>query len=146
MAFELEITPRFRDIDSLGHVNNAVYLTYMEEARTRYYMKTADRKRLEELDFIFASAKVDYRSPIEWGEVVVVRVWPTRIGTSSFTLRYEMRVTGDGRLVAEAGSVQVAYDYAAKKSTPIPAGFRRALEAELASTRRGAHGASPGPP
>ena len=135
MTFELEITPRFRDIDSLGHVNNAVYLTYMEEARTKYYMKTASRKRLEELDFIFASAKIDYRSPIVWGETVVVRVWPTRIGTSSFTLRYEMRVKEGDRLVAEAESVQVAYDYTAKKSTPIPAGFRRALEAELPVTR-----------
>src|SRR2546426_2856107 len=135
MAFELEITPRFRDIDSLGHVNNAVYLTYMEGARTKYYMKTANRKRLEELDFIFASAKIDYRSPILWGEVVVVRVWPTRIGNASFTLAYEMRVKGDGRLVAEAESVQVAYDYAAKKSTPIPSAFRKALERELPATR-----------
>ena len=135
MAFELEITPRFRDIDSLGHVNNAVYLTYMEEARTKYYMKTANRKRLEELDFIFASAKIDYRSPIVWGETVVVRVWPTRIGTSSFTLRYEMRVKEADRLVAEAESVQVAYDYALKKSTPIPPAFRRALEGELPATR-----------
>ena len=131
MAFELEITPRFRDIDSLGHVNNAVYLTYMEEARTKYYMKTANRKRLEELDFIFAGAKVDYLSPIEWGEVVVIRVWPTRIGTSSFTLAYEMRSKGEGRLVAEAESVQVAYDYAAKKSKPIPDAFRKALHAEM---------------
>ena len=131
MAFELEISPRFRDIDSLGHVNNAVYLTYMEEARTKYYMKTANRKRLEELDFIFAGAKVDYLSPIEWGEVVVIRVWPTRIGTSSFTLAYEMRSKGEGRLVAEAESVQVAYDYAAKKSKPIPDAFRKALHAEM---------------
>src|SRR5439155_6266113 len=115
MAFELEITPRFRDIDSLGHVNNAVYLTYMEEARTKYYMKTANRKRLEELDFIFASAKVDYRSPIEWGEVVVIRVWPTRIGTSSFTLAYEMRIKGEGRLVAEAESVQVGDGYGSRE-------------------------------
>src|SRR2546422_10301242 len=107
----------------------------MEEARTKYYMKTASRKRLEELDFIFASAKIDYRSPIVWGETVVVRVWPTRIGTSSFPLRYEMRVKEGGRLVAGAESGQVGYDYTAKKSTPIPAGFRRALEAELPVTR-----------
>jgi len=112
-------------------VNNAVYLTYMEEARTKYYMKTANRKRLEELDFIFASAKVDYRSPIEWGQVVVIRVWPTRIGASSFTLAYEMRLKGEGRLVAEAESVQVAYDYAARKSKPIPDAFRAALRAEM---------------
>jgi acyl-CoA thioester hydrolase len=135
VAFELEITPRFRDIDSLGHVNNAVYLTYMEEARTKYYMQTAQTTRLDEIEFILASAKVDFRSPIAWGETVVIRVWPTRIGTSSFTLGYEMRVKGEGRLAAEAESVQVAYDYATKKSTPIPAPFRRALEAELPATR-----------
>ena len=135
MAFELEITPRFRDIDSLGHVNNAVSLTYMEEARTKYYMQTARTKRLDEIEFILASAKVDFRSPIAWGETVVIRVWPTRIGMSSFTLGYEMRVKGDGRLAAEAESVQVAFDYAAKKSKPIPATFRRALEAELPATR-----------
>src|SRR2546426_10237757 len=115
MVFELEITPRFRDIDSLGHVNNAVYLTYMEEARTKYYMKTASRKRLEELDFIFASAKIDYRSPIVCGETGVVRVWPTRIGTSSFTLRYEMRAEEGDRLVAGGESVQVAVEHTAKK-------------------------------
>jgi acyl-CoA thioester hydrolase len=135
VAFELEITPRFRDIDSLGHVNNAVYLTYMEEARTKYYMRTAKATRLEELDFVLASAKVDFRSPIAWGETVVIRAWPTRIGTASFTLGYEMRVKGDGRLAAEAESVQVAYDYAAKKSKPIPPNLRRALEAELPATR-----------
>ena len=135
MVFELEITPRFRDIDSLGHVNNAVYLTYMEEARTKYYMQTARTTRLDEIEFILASAKVDFRSPIAWGETVLIRVWPTRIGTSSFTLGYEMRVKGDGRLAAEAESVQVAYDYAAKKSKPIPSDFRRALEAELPATR-----------
>ena len=135
MAFELEIVPRFRDIDSLGHVNNAVYLTYMEEARTHFYMRTAKRKRLDEVEFILASAKVDYRSPIAWGETVAIRVWPTRIGTSSFTLAYEMRVKGEGRLVAEAESVQVGYDYAAKRSTPIPPAFRTALEAELPATR-----------
>jgi len=135
VVFELEITPRFRDIDSLGHVNNAVYLTYMEEARTKYYMQTARTTRLDEIEFILASAKVDFRSPIAWGETVLIRVWPTRIGTSSFTLGYEMRVKGDGRLAAEAESVQVAYDYAAKKSKPIPSDFRRALEAELPATR-----------
>ena len=129
------IRPRFRDIDSLAHVNNAVYFTYMEQARTEYYMRTAQTKRLDEIEFILASAKCDFRSPIKWGETVAVRVWPARIGTSSFTLRYEMRVKEDGRLAAEGESVQVAYDYEARRSKPIPDAFRRALEREMASTR-----------
>jgi acyl-CoA thioester hydrolase len=135
MAFELEIKPRFRDIDSLAHVNNAVYFTYMEQARTEYYMRISKTKRLDEIEFILASARCDFRSPIAWGETVVVRVWPSRIGTSSFTLRYEMRVKEDGRLAAEGESVQVAYDYGTRTSKPISAEFRRGLEAEIAATR-----------
>ncbi len=131
MVFELEIKPRFRDIDALGHVNNAVYFTYMEQARTEYYLKIANAKRLGEIEFILASAKCDFRSPVAFGETVVVRAWPAHIGDSSFTLRYEMRVKEDGRLAAEGESVQVAYDYAARKTRPMPEHFRKALEAEM---------------
>ncbi len=132
MAFELEIKPRFRDIDALGHVNNAVYFTYMEQARTEYYLKIAKAKRVGEIEFILASAKCDFRSPVAFEETVVLRAWPTRIGDSSFALRYEMRVKEDGRLAAEGESVQAAYDYGARRPKPIPADFRKALEAELA--------------
>ncbi len=131
MVFETEIRPRFRDIDAMGHVNNAVYFTYMEQTRTEYYLKIANVRRLGEIGFILASESCDFRSPISFGETVVLRAWPTRIGDSSFTLRYEMRVKEDGRLAAEGESVQVSYDYAAKKPKPMPPEFRRAIEAEL---------------
>ena len=133
MPFELEIRPRFRDIDAMKHVNNAVYFTYMEQARTEYYLKLSNRKALQELEFILANASCDFRSPIAFGETVLVRVWPTRIGNSSFTLRYEMKIKEDGRLAAEGESVQVAYDYAAKKTSAIPVSFRRGLEDDMPS-------------
>src|SRR5438093_7319986 len=123
MAFELEIRPRFRDIDAMNHVNNAVYFTYMEQARTEYYLKLSNRKALQELEFILANASCDFRSPIAFGETVLVRVWPTRIGNSSFTLHYEMKIKEDGRLAAERESVQVAYHYVTKKTTAIRATF-----------------------
>ncbi len=69
---------------------------------------------------------------LQFGETVVLRVWTTRIGDSSFTLRYEMRVREDGRLAAEGESVQVAYDYETKRAKLIPDYFRKALEAEMA--------------
>ncbi len=131
MAFETEIKVRFRDLDAMGHLNNAVYFSYMEQARTEYYLRVAKARRLGEIEFILASARCDFRSPVEYGETVVVRAWPTRIGESSFVLRYELRVKGDGRLAAEGESVQVAYDYAIRKSKPMPAAFRKAIEAEL---------------
>ena len=130
MVFEIEMRPRFRDIDAMNHVNNAVYFTYMEQARTEYYMRISKRRALHELEFILASAKCDFRSPIAFGETVVIRVWPIRIGNSSFTLRYELRIKEDGRLAADGESVQVAFDYEAGKAKPIPDYFRKALEAE----------------
>jgi len=133
MAFELEIRPRFRDIVAMNHVNNGVYFTYMEQARRGYYLKLSNRKALQELEFILANASCDFRSPIAFGDTVLVRVWPTRIGNSSFTLRYEMKIKEDGRLAAEGESVQVAYDYAAKKTSAIPVSFRRGLEDDMPS-------------
>jgi len=131
MAFETEIRVRFRDLDAMGHLNNAVYLTYMEQARAEYYMRVSNARTLGGIDFIIASARCEYKSPVAFNETVVVRVVPTRIGESSFTLRYELRVKEDGRLAAEGESVLVAYDYKAGKSKPIPPEIRRALETEM---------------
>ncbi|MEK6810746.1 MAG: thioesterase family protein [Candidatus Thermoplasmatota archaeon] len=132
MAYETEIKTRFRDVDAMGHVNNAVYFSFMEQARTEYYLKIAGKRRLDEFEIILASATCNFRSPISWGETVLVRAWPGRIGESSFLLKYEIRVKEDGRLVADGESVQVAYDYRTKKSRPIPSEFRKAIEAEIA--------------
>lgn len=131
MVRETELKVRFRDVDAMGHMNNAVYFSFMEQARTEYYMKITGKQRLDEFEMILASATCNFRSPVAWGETVVVRVWPSRIGASSFTLKYELRVKEDGRLVADGESVQVAYDYERQRSRPIPQEFRRAIEAEM---------------
>ncbi len=130
MAHETELKVRFRDVDAMGHVNNAVYFSFMEQARTEYYMKMTGKRRLGEFEMILASATCNFRSAVTWGETVVVRVWPTRIGKSSFTLQYELRVKEGRRLVADGESVQVAYDYRTRKSRPIPPPFRKAIEAD----------------
>ena len=133
MAFTVEIPVRFRDLDSLGHVNNAVYFTYMETARTEYYRKMTGRTSLGDFGFILARAECDFKAPIGLGQTVVVSVWPTRIGESSFTFRYELRGKEGETLFATGESVQVAYDYRAKKSRRLPPDLRKRLEAELAS-------------
>ena len=94
--------------------------------------KSSCSRQTSENRLFFFRANWRSRSPVAFGETVALRVWPTRIGDSSFTLRYEMRVKEDGRLAAEGESVQVAYDYEAKRSKPIPEYFRRALDAEMA--------------
>lgn len=116
---------RFRDLDGMGHVNNAVFLTYMESARLAYFRSLGlGRNPLESL--ILARAEVDFRSPIELGEQVEVGVRTGRIGTKSFDLEQEVRA--DGRLAAEGKFVLVAYDYATNGSRELPADWRERLE------------------
>jgi acyl-CoA thioester hydrolase len=116
-------TVRFRDLDSMGHVNNAVFLTYMEQARIGFLFgrgATTD-------SLIVARVEIDYRKPVRLGDTVEVAVCCDRLGTKSFDLAYELRV-GD-RIVAEARSVQVFYDYDRREAAELPADWRQALTA-----------------
>src|SRR5581483_10763802 len=115
-------TVRFRDLDGMGHVNNAVFLTYLEQARLAWF-GSDDSFALN--DVILARTEIDFRSPLQVGEVVEVGVRPARVGTKSFELEYELRV-GE-RTVAEAKSVLVGYDYERGESIPVPDRWRRRL-------------------
>jgi acyl-CoA thioester hydrolase len=112
---------RFRDLDALGHVNNAVYLTYLEQARVAFLNPTGAGYT----EVILARCEIDFRAPVSLGETVEIALWPTRIGNKSFELGYELKV-GD-RLVAEAKSVLVAYDYERGESKPLSDKWRKLL-------------------
>lgn len=129
--FATSVQLRFRDLDAMGHVNNVVYLTYCELARTQFYMQHAFKRSLHDIDFILAHAEIDFLSAAEWGDEIEVSVWPSKIGESSFTLSYELRERRSNRLLARSSSVQVSYDYASRKTKPIPPDFRRMLEENL---------------
>jgi acyl-CoA thioester hydrolase len=113
---------RFRDLDGMGHVNNAVFSTYLEQARLAWF-GAADELPLS--DVILARTEIDFRSPLRVGETVEVGVRPARLGTKSFELEYELHAAG--RVVAEAKSVLVGYDYRRGESIPIPERWRRRL-------------------
>jgi len=115
----------------MGHVNNAVYLSYVELARTQFYMHHANRRSLDEIDFILAHVDIDFESQATWGDQIQVAVWPSKIGNSSFTLSYEIKEKRSGRILARAKSVLVSYDYEKKKSKPIPDDFRSLLQSGL---------------
>jgi acyl-CoA thioester hydrolase len=106
----------------MGHVNNAVFSTYLEQARLAWFGET-DEHALG--DVILARTEIDFRSPLQSGEVVEVGVRPSRLGTKSFELEYELRASG--RLVAEAKSVLVGYDYGRNESREIPERWKRRL-------------------
>ena len=109
---------RFNDCDPMGHVNNATYSTYLEQARIGVL------GGLEE--FILARVEIDFRSELRFGEDVEVRSRCSRLGTKSFDLTHELRA-GDGRLVADALSVLVAYDYERGESVVLSAALKRRL-------------------
>lgn len=125
---QTEIKVRFRDMDAMGHVNNAVYLTYFEQGRIEYWKKLAETAKLKQAMFILAEATVAFKAPAVMGEVLVVGIRVTEIKNSSFSYEYRIIEKSSERLVAEGKTVQVAYDYGSRKSLKISDDLRRAIE------------------
>ena len=119
---------RFRDIDAFGHVNNAVFFSYVELARIRYLLDILEPATgFDRLPLILARVELDFRSPIAFGEEVVVESRVERIGRTSFEMRHRMTAGPDGRLAADVQTVLVTYDYAAARPIPVPDEWRRRM-------------------
>jgi acyl-CoA thioester hydrolase len=100
---------RWGDLDAFGHVNNATYLIYAQEARFAWSKM---------IEMVVARAEVDFIAPIYTGDIYIdVEIWVNKIGNSSFGLTYEMK-NGD-ELVARVKTVQVTVAMDTKKSRPI---------------------------
>ena len=132
----VEIFVRFADTDAMGHVNNAVYLTYCEIARIQYWTDITfepvalGTEGAESL--ILAEARITYRAPAFHGEVVTVETRAARIGRSSFTLEHRLLACVRGetpRLVAVSESILVRYDYASARPVELSSGHAAAIEA-----------------
>ena len=111
---------RWDDIDALGHVNNAKYLTYSQEARFHwsFYQFYERNETPYFIDMVVARAEVDFVAPIyEGGIFVDVHIWVESVGTSSFMLNYE--ISSNGVLHARIKTVQVAISMKTKKSRPL---------------------------
>ncbi|QKG93369.1 acyl-CoA thioesterase [Halorubrum sp. SS5] len=124
--YTVDIEVRFRDIDALGHVNNAVYATYIEQARTRYFRDVLDID-ISQSSNVLASLSIDFRRPIELpDENVTVTVELADLGRSSATMTHEIRV-GDA-VAAEAEATVVALDPETGEPAPIPEEHRTKME------------------
>jgi acyl-CoA thioester hydrolase len=135
-AHRVDVEVRFADTDAMGHVNNAVYLTYCEMARIRYWTDVtgepvaAGHEGAESL--ILAEARITYRAPVFHTETVTVETRATHIGRSSFTLEHRLTACppgGSPRMVATSASVMVRYDYRTDRSAPLNPEFVEAIEA-----------------
>ena len=115
---------RYNDYDSQGHVNNAVYLTYFEIGRVFAWKAVAGGA---EPSFILAEARITYRSPAMLGDPLLVEVTTLEIRSKAWVWNYRILDERDERLVAEGTTTQVMYDYAERRSVPIPDALRAAL-------------------
>jgi acyl-CoA thioester hydrolase len=118
----------FRDLDFFGHVNNAVYLTYVENARLGYLRDVLGMEALDDLLVIVAKVNIDFRSRASLGETLEVGARVSRIGTKSFDMEHELHGPG-ARLVAAATTTLVTFDYRGDSTMPVPELWRERIEA-----------------
>lgn len=119
-----EVPVRFVDLDAAGHVNNATYATYAEEARVQYFRDVLETP-LESLAFVVAELTVEFEQSIrDVGDVTVETTVPS-LGESSFPMEYTLRFEGD--IVATAETVQVALDPEDRVPQPIPTEWREQI-------------------
>jgi acyl-CoA thioester hydrolase len=130
LAFQIPIEVRFRDLDALGHVNNAVYATYFEMGRVAFLLERFGGFGPAACDFILARLEIDYRRPVLLGKECRLGLWVSAVGTTSFTFEYELEAAGE--LAASGRSVQVFFDYARSSKKPVPDDFRDRVRVHLA--------------
>ena len=139
--FTHQLEVRFRDCDALGHVNNAVYLTYLEESRFAFWRASGLGRQAPEppppgdaeaaaLGVIVARVEIDYRRPAKHGDKLRIHIGVAAIGRTSFTYEYEIVDAAD-TLIANARSVIVRYDYAAGRPVALSEEIKSALKRDL---------------
>ena len=125
--FHYPIEVRFRDLDALGHVNNAVFLTYLESARVRWCQScNFIQKDIENFSIIQARTEVDYLLPVKFDTSIELKLWVSHIGTKSFTVSY--LIENDQNQYLKAKTVLVWFDYSTQKSIPIPQNHKTTLQ------------------
>lgn len=120
--FRKRVETRWSDMDEMHHVNNAVYLTYFEQARV-YYFHEACQWDWKNDGAILASANVNYIVPLRFPEAAFIYVRTAKIGTKSVELQYAIvRENEDGTktLITVGSTVMVTFDYKTQKSIPVP--------------------------
>ena len=124
------IEVRYGDLDPQGHVNNAKYLTYFEQARIAYWIDmgffTTDQSFME-IGVILADVHLTYLEPVYFGQKIKVGVHVARLGNKSMTWEQNVVDAQSGKELAKAEIVIVAYDYRREKTIPIPQEWREKI-------------------
>ncbi len=126
MKYTTEIEVRFSDIDAYGHVNNAVYFTYLETARVKFFKEHLEHLMLEGVLFLIVKAECEYKKPIGLSDTVLITIGVENIGNSSFTLTYKVH-DQNSQIFALGKTVVVSFDAKNQKPIKIPEKFLELL-------------------
>jgi len=123
---------RYGDLDPQGHVNNAKYLTYFEQARVYYMIQlrlfSRDQSFME-IGVIIADIHITYQSTTHYNDPLKVGVRTAKMGKKSLTMEQCVMHAETGRSMATATVVLVAFDYTDRKSIPVPDEWRKKISA-----------------
>lgn len=126
--FKITLSVRWGDMDSFGHVSNAVYLRYLEECRARWMESVPSHWQGEETGPVVANININYRQPLHWPAEIEVSLRPLSPGRSSIKLEHEIRsADGKGRtaaLYADATCTLVWIDKKSGEPVPLPTSIR----------------------
>jgi len=126
MKTSTEIEIRFSDLDAYGHVNNAVFFTYLETARVKLFREGFAELMKTGLLFLVAEASCRYRLPLELDDRLLIDIETEDLGRTSFTFSYRLH-NGEGKEFASARTVMVCYDARQRKTISLPDDFRAML-------------------
>jgi acyl-CoA thioester hydrolase len=129
ITYRTQITVRFRDLDAMGHVNNAVFFTYFEIGREAFQFENiSDRIDKSRSSFILAHISCNFIRPITFGTQLTLTLAVKKIGRKSFDYLYILSDSTDDSIeYARGESVQVCYDYSQNKSIELSLEFREIL-------------------
>ncbi|MFO0723013.1 MAG: thioesterase family protein [Myxococcota bacterium] len=125
----IEIPVAWGDMDSLGHVNNTVYLRWFESVRIRYFegLGLMDRFQDEKIGPILAHQRIDYRRPLRYPDTVEARIRVAKLGNTSLTMAFELWSISERALAASGEGVVVLIDYKTSQKLPLPDDLRAAI-------------------
>jgi len=131
-VFSTPIDVRFRDLDAMGHVNNAVFFTFFEEGRLAFFISASPGDKFPGFDFILAHISCDYLKPVTIDDRLTLQIQVGKIGGKSFTFDYTVLDRNETEVIYATGkSIQVCYDYEKEETMPVPGRLNKLLEQYL---------------
>jgi acyl-CoA thioester hydrolase len=121
---------RYGDLDPQGHLNNAKYLTYFEQARVHYLTRLglfSKDQSFADIGVIIAEIHIQFQAPVYWGVSVMVGVRTVKIGRKSLTVEQCLQDQTAGHVYASATVIMVAYDYARHETMSVPDTWRESI-------------------